>query len=64
MSFDHLMIRGREVPVTASLRSLASMMDVFDAQLPTNAIDDYGTTPADWVTVQMEGMLSIVEPEP
>ena len=36
-------------------RSLASMMEVFEAQLPTNAIDDYGTTTADWVTVQIGG---------
>src|ERR1022692_1594600 len=55
MSFDHLIIRGAEIPVTTNLRSLASMMEVFEAQLPTNAIDDYGTTPADWVTVQIGG---------
>ena len=55
MSFDHLIIRGAEIPVTTSLRSLASMMEVFEAQLPTNAIDDYGTTTADWVTVQIGG---------
>ena len=55
MSFDQLMIRGSAIPVTTSLRSLASMMEVFEAQLPTNAIDDYGTTPADWVTVQIGG---------
>jgi hypothetical protein len=30
-------------------------MEVFEAQLPTNAIDDYGTTTADWVTVQIGG---------
>lgn len=55
MSFDRLMIGGAAIPVTTSLRSLASMMEVFEAQLPTNAIDDYGTTPADWVTVQIGG---------
>src|ERR1022692_1149459 len=55
MSFDHLIIRGAEIPVTTSLRSLASMMEVFEAQLPTNAIDDYGTTTSDWVTVQIGG---------
>jgi hypothetical protein len=55
VSFDRLMIGGAEIPVTTSLRSLASMMEVFEAQLPTNAIDDYGTTPADWVTVQIGG---------
>src|ERR1019366_7415341 len=50
ISFDHLLIGGAAVPVTTSLRSLASMMEVFEAQLPTNAIDDYGTTTADWIT--------------
>ncbi len=55
VSFDRLMFDGREVPITTSLRSLASMMDVFEAQLPTNAIDDYGTTTADWTTVQIGG---------
>jgi hypothetical protein len=54
MSFDRVVI-DREVPITTSLRSLASMMEVFEAQLPTNAIDDYGTTTADWVTVQIGG---------
>ncbi|MGB7553104.1 MAG: hypothetical protein WBM04_01935 [Candidatus Korobacteraceae bacterium] len=53
--FDRLMANGANIPVTTSLRSLASMMEVFEAQLPTNAIDDYGTTPADWVTVQIGG---------
>ena len=55
MSFDRLLIGGAEIPVTTSLRSLASMMEVFEAQLPTNAIDDYGTTTSDWVTVQIGG---------
>jgi hypothetical protein len=48
-------VEGREVPVATSLRSLASMMAVFEAQLPTNAIDDYGTSPSDWNTVQIGG---------
>jgi hypothetical protein len=55
LSFDRLMTNGTEVPITTSLRSLASMMAVFEAQLPTNAIDDYGTTESDWVTVQIGG---------
>ncbi len=55
VSFDRVMTGGAEIPITTSLRSLASMMEVFEAQLPTNAIDDYGTTPADWVTVQIGG---------
>ncbi len=55
MSFDRLMIRGAEVPVTTSLRSLASMMEVFEAQMPTTAFYDRGTSQSDWVTVQIGG---------
>src|ERR1019366_6457421 len=55
MSFDRLMIRGAEVPITTSLRSLASMMEVFEAQMPTTAFDDSGTSQSDWVTVQIGG---------
>ncbi len=55
VSFDRLIADGAGIPVTMSLRSLASMMEVFEAQLPTNAIDDYGTSPADWVTLQIGG---------
>ena len=55
LTFDRLMIQGASVPVTTSLRSLASMMDVFDAQLPTTAIDDRGTSQSDWVTTQIGG---------
>jgi hypothetical protein len=55
ISFDRLLMDKTDVPITTSLRSLASMMEVFDAQLPTNAIDDYGTSESDWVTVQIGG---------
>src|SRR5664280_2713384 len=55
MSFDRLTMNGTEVPVTTSLRSLASMMDVFEAQMPTTAFDDRGTSESDWVTVQIGG---------
>ncbi len=55
IAFDRLITSGTEIPVATSVRALASMMDVFEAQLPTNSIDDYGTTPADWVTVQIGG---------
>jgi hypothetical protein len=51
ISFDRLTMNGAEVPVTTSLRSLASMMDVFEAQVPTNAFADRGTSESDWVTV-------------
>jgi hypothetical protein len=55
LTFDRLMVHGTSVPVTTSLRSLASMMEVFDAQLPTTAIDDRGTSQSDWVTTQIGG---------
>ena len=55
LTFDRLMVHGASVPVTTSLRSLASMMEVFDAQLPTTSIDDRGTSQSDWVTMQIGG---------
>jgi len=53
--FDRVRIQGREVPIITSLRALASMMAVFDAQLPSNLIDDYGSTIRDWNTIQIGG---------
>jgi hypothetical protein len=55
LKFDTLDSRGRVVPLTTSLRALASMTEVFEAQLPTNNFDEYGTTTADWTTVQVGG---------
>jgi len=55
LGFDQIKIQGHAVPIITSLRSLASMQEVFDAQLPTNLIDDYGSTIADWNTVQIGG---------
>ena len=55
ISFDRLTMNGAAVPVTTSLRSLASMMDVFEAQMPTTAFADRGTSESDWVTVQIGG---------
>ena len=31
------------------------MNEVFEARMPTNAWDDYGTSPSDWNTVQVGG---------
>jgi len=53
--FDRLISAGRQIPLTVSLRALASMQDVFDAQLPTGTFDDYGTSISDWTTVQVGG---------
>ena len=53
--FDQLIASGRSMSLTTSLRALASMTEVFEAQLPTNNFDEYGTSIADWTTVQVGG---------
>jgi hypothetical protein len=55
ITFDQLAIGKKQVSVTTHLRALASMNEVFEARLPTNAIDDYGTSNSDWNTVQVGG---------
>ncbi len=55
LRFDSVDISGRQVPITAHLRALASMNEVFQAKLPTNSIDDYGTSTSDWNTIQIGG---------
>jgi hypothetical protein len=55
VKFDTLNSRGRSVSLTTSLRALASMTEVFEAQLPTNNFDEYGTSIADWTTIQVGG---------
>jgi hypothetical protein len=55
LTFDRIKIQGRDVPITTTLRAIASMKAVFDAQLPTNLIDDYGSTIRDWNTLQIGG---------
>lgn len=52
---DTIRLEGREVPITTSLRALASMQAVFEAQLPTNTVDDYGSSIRDWNTLQVGG---------
>lgn len=53
--FDSIRVQGHDVPITTSLRALASMQEVFEAQLPSNMVDDYGSSVADWNTVQVGG---------
>jgi hypothetical protein len=53
--FDHLITGGKQYSITTSLRSLASMQDVFNAQLPTGSFDEFGTSISDWTTVQVGG---------
>ena len=55
--FDEVFLDGAAAPVTTDLRALASLMEIFDAQLPTNNFDEYGTSIADWTTVQIGGEL-------
>jgi hypothetical protein len=55
ISFTSLKIGQREIPMVTHLRALASANQVFEAKLPTNAIDDYGTSTSDWNTIQIGG---------
>lgn len=55
LSFTSLKIGQREIPIVTHLRALASASQVFEAKLPTNAIDDYGTSTSDWNTIQIGG---------
>ena len=55
IKFDQLIVKGRQIPIAVHLRALASMNEVFEARMPTNAWDDYGTSPSDWNTVQVGG---------
>jgi hypothetical protein len=53
--FDRLIFGDKQTPVMVSLRSLASMNEVFNAQLPVNTFDEYGTSSSDWNTIQVGG---------
>jgi hypothetical protein len=55
VKFDTLNSRRRSAPLTTSLRAVASMAEVFEAQLPTSNFDEYGTSIADWTTIQVGG---------
>ncbi len=55
LKFDQLEVKGGRIPISSHLRALASINEVYAAKLPTNAIDDYGTSPSDWNTVQIGG---------
>ena len=55
LQFDYLLWAGRKIAITAHLRALASMNEVFEAKMPTNSWDDYGTSPSDWNTIQVGG---------
>ncbi|MGB8887054.1 MAG: hypothetical protein WCC87_10050 [Candidatus Korobacteraceae bacterium] len=55
IQFDQVVVKGRIIPIAAHLRALASMYEVFEAKMPTNSWDDYGTSTSDWNTVQVGG---------
>ena len=53
--FDRVKIGGRDISINTHVRALASPYQVFEAKLPTNSIDDYGTSTSDWNTIQIGG---------
>jgi hypothetical protein len=55
LRFDQVVVKGRPIPITTHLRALASMNEIFEAKMPTNSWDDYGTSSSDWNTVQVGG---------
>lgn len=55
LRFDRVVSHGNEWPITADLRALASMAEVHEAQLPTNAAGDRGTSSNAWTTIQVGG---------
>jgi hypothetical protein len=56
VKFDRLLLgKNEEVPIRTSMRAIASLLAVQDAQLPTNAAGDRGNPPSLWNTVQIGG---------
>jgi hypothetical protein len=55
LRFERLVSGGRQFSISVSLLALASMQDVFEAQLPVSNFDEYGTSSSDWTTVQVGG---------
>ncbi len=53
--FDRLVAGDQQYAINVGLRALASMEEVFAAQLPWSTFDDYGTSSSDWNTVQVGG---------
>jgi hypothetical protein len=54
LKFDELESQGHTIPLTVSLRALASMQSVYEAGLPVNASSDTQSTDQ-WVTRQVGG---------
>ena len=55
LKFDQVRFDDKRIAIAPQLRALASMNEVYEARMPTNAWDDYGTSLADWNTVQIGG---------
>jgi hypothetical protein len=55
LTFDRLVLGKQEVPIRMSMRAIASMMEVQQAQIPTNASGDRGTPSSLWNTLQIGG---------
>ena len=56
LAFDRAIVDDQPIAVHTSLRALASMMDVQDAQLPTNTVGgDRGSSIQDWNTNPIGG---------
>ena len=53
--FERLTAGKREFAIQVRLRAVASMEEVFEAQLPVGTFDEYGTSISDWTTVQIGG---------
>jgi hypothetical protein len=55
LSFDHLVLpEGEQMPVTVTLRAVASPMEAFNAEIPLTGSDE-GTSESDWVTPLIGG---------
>lgn len=52
--FDAVQEHGKSIPISASLRALASFMEVEEAQIPEDT-SDRGLTPETWTTQQIGG---------
>jgi len=56
LKFNRLLLgKKEEVPIQTSMRAIASMLTVHEAQFPTNTGGDRGTPPSMWNTVQVGG---------
>lgn len=55
LEFNRLVSHRQAFSLITNLRAIASMMAVFEAQLPTSTFDDYGTSTSDWTTFQVGG---------